>query len=421
MKTCIGSLPWRLLGVACLVIPTVLLAKEPSGPRPLELWRSSDPGQRIVNGTHTVGFPSVVALVTSSNEEFCTATFIGCETVLTAAHCVCASVGANCQNDNPNPDFLFPPSQLSAFAQHAGFFGVSSIHVPTDYQFGVASDVAVLKLSAAVDGVAPSRINTTQKPASGTAGRLVGFGITDGSLDDNGIKRTGLVETTTCTGVPDATHVCWDFSAPLGAAGTDSNTCAGDSGGPLFVDFGAGDVVAGVTSGGESATCQPLDHAFDSDVFVNRTFIQNQAGADLSHTGCGGLAQAGSAGAPIFFGEGTLGAANDQDTFFFDVPAGSSVLRFTLNGEVGSGNDFDLYVKLGAAPTTSDFDCQGIRAGTNEFCEIPNPAPGTWFVLVDRFSGAGAYQTTVTIFGLAAVFSDGFESGDTSAWSSKVP
>ena len=93
-----------------------------------------------------------------------------------------------------------------------------------------------------------------------------------------GIKRRGTVVTAACTSVPESSHICWDFASPLGPPGTDSNSCKGDSGGPLFAAVtGLGTAVVGVTSGGNDS-CLPLDNAFDADVHFDRAWIESVAG-----------------------------------------------------------------------------------------------------------------------------------------------
>lgn len=78
-----------------------------------------------------------------------------------------------------------------------------------------------------------------------------------------------------------------------------------------------------------------------------------------------------------------------------DVPAGQSVFDVTISG--GSG-DADLYVRYGAAPTTSSYDCRPYRNGNNEECSFNNPAAGTWYLYIRAyrsFSGvtlSGFYQ-----------------------------
>lgn len=350
--------------------------------------------EKIVNGLTAITFPSVVALL-SNNVELCTGTLIGCDTVLTAAHCVCTSDGGDCQAGGPD---LRPAASIGIFAQHGGFYSASSVSVPANYDFGTAGDIAVIKLTNTVNGISPTPINTKKSPGIGVAGTITGFGLTDGTADDSGIKRTGQIISAACSAVPEGSHVCWDFTSPLGAPGDDSNTCSGDSGGPLFMNLGSGTTVAGVTSGGASDDCQPNDTSFDTDVYVERAWVQGEGGDDLSNTTCGSLGQAGSPAAIIHFGEGQLDNANDQDFWSLVVPSEIGVIRFILNGEDGLGNDFDLYVKQGSQPSTSDYDCRGIRGGTYEACELVAPVADTWHILVDRFNGSGSYQLVVTPF-----------------------
>ncbi len=47
------------------------------------------------------------------------------------------------------------------------------------------------------------------------------------------------------------------------------------------------------------------------------------------------------------------GTANSQKLFQFDLPAGQKTLQIAMSGGTG---DADLYVKLKAPPTTTDYD-----------------------------------------------------------------
>ncbi|MFW9979178.1 MAG: S8 family serine peptidase [Candidatus Thorarchaeota archaeon] len=58
--------------------------------------------------------------------------------------------------------------------------------------------------------------------------------------------------------------------------------------------------------------------------------------------------------------------------------------------------DFDLYGRLGAAPTTSTYDWRGYTSGGEEVT-FNNPGAGTWYIMVRSYSGTGAYSLTVTI------------------------
>jgi hypothetical protein len=372
------------------------------------------PQPRIVNGVLTPSYPSTGAVLfgddpidhTDVTTE-CTGVLVGCQTVLTAAHCVCPD-----QTDSASACLaagLLDPSTLTFFLQHAGFFPVAAVTINPSYEFGVGSDIALLTLAAPVSRVAPSRIDTTQAPAAGTTGTIVGFGLSADGGGDSGVKRAGKVVTAPCTApIPNSTHVCWNFVGPLGAPGSNSNTCSGDSGGPLFIDFGGGDQVAGLTSGGEPG-CLPNSRSWDDSVFNDRIWVQTEAGADLDHATCGALPQAGSAGTEITAASGELSPAQTEGRSTFEVPAGTQLLRVSLNGADADTslrpprlNDFDLFIKAGSPPTTSDYDCRDIGAAPYGFCEINAPTAGTWHVLVNWVEGGrGTYQVTTTTFGAA--------------------
>jgi secreted trypsin-like serine protease len=90
---------------------------------------AADP--RIVNGVYTSLYPSTGALLFGNDPDtaftWCSGTLIGCDTFLTAAHCVCDTTGPDCQS-------LDPASRM-VFLQHAGFFQLASIAVRRDFDF----------------------------------------------------------------------------------------------------------------------------------------------------------------------------------------------------------------------------------------------------------------------------------------------
>jgi hypothetical protein len=374
----------------------------------------------IVNGVATFSYPATGALLLYSDANrsnlfgLCSGTLIGCRTFLTAAHCVCpdnATDATSCERQG-----LVDPATLQVFFQHAGLFGVATVSISPQYNFAQSGDVAVITLAEAVSGIAPSPLNTRRKPDVGTTGMVVGFGTTMAarrSPDDSGIKRQGTVTTALCsTDIPNETHVCWQFLS------SGSNTCEGDSGGPLFTDLGSGAVLAGVTSGGNSFDCLAPDVGFDSDVFVNHAWIVATAGTDLGSTSCD-LPAAGTASTAIFTSSGELTASGPEAALQFDVPEGTAVLRVGLNGQLGiessssnATNDVDLFVRAGSTPTLDAFDCADTNATPFGFCEIDSPRAGTWHVLVHLQQGDGAFQVTATTFGGASAACPGDCDGD---------
>ena len=355
-------------------------------------------GPRIVNGLNSHGFPTTGALLYPSsggpiNEDnagsWCTGTLIGCETFLTAAHCL---------EDDGNPNRYW------VFLQHAGIRSVTSITPHPSYTSpGFPEyDVAVLKLGAPVHGIDPTELNTQASPPPGTSGIIAGYGQTSGSAGDYGIKRYGRVVTTSCAGqggLGDTELVCWRFANPVGAPGDDSNTCNGDSGGPLFVDLGGGEIVAGITSGGNNGTCLATDDSYDANVFTYRSFIQSVLGSDSTST-CGGLPAVGDADVNVVGFDGQLSGGNTSDTHTFSVSGTPTELRVTLKGEDNANPlNADMYVKQGLGASQTNFDCKSDGNASVGECIFSSPASGTWSVFVRRASGVGEYQVTTTTFG----------------------
>ena len=314
--------------------------------------------------------------------------------ILTAAHCVCDDVGSTCQ---PGGAFEPDPAAFSVFLQNAGVFAVQSIHVEPSFDFPVG-DVAVLKLAAPVVGIRPTPILTGSAPPNGTIGTIAGFGRAGGTASDYGLKRSGEVDLASCTnGISNTTSVCWDFVAPIGPAGTDSNTCNADSGGPLLVDLGAGPRLAGTTSGGFSGSCNAPDHSYDANVAHYAAFIQAQGGADLDNEICGARPQVGDPAAAVTAIQSTLPATAGSRVHAIVVPPGAKALRVALNADESGGNDFDLWLRAASKPTANAYTCRSTGAGQYAYCEIDHPAGTTWWARVKRNSGSGAYQLTATV------------------------
>jgi trypsin len=380
----------------CLLLFTTALVAQTPGAIPL-----AEPGEKLVNGVPVAGFPSVGLLLNST--ATCTGTLIGCSTLLTAAHCICADPSTgnllNGTQCSARADLLDPATKFVYF-HHAGLFAVSSVTVNPGFVFRQTSDLAIVKLASPVSGIAPSPINTTGKPAPGSTGIIVGFGVTEAASSGSGIKRAGTLNIANCAaaGINPSNHVCATLSAPLGST---SGTCHGDSGGPLFVDLGSGLVIAGTTSGGDSPSqnCTPPNHLYFADVFKDRSWIAAVSGTDLGTAACGGIPAAGGPNTAVSGAIGALSPSHISDELTLAVPAGMSRLRVGLTAENFLANEFNLYVKRGGTPSTSIFDCKSDGIYTLAFCDIASPAADTWHFLVNGISGPGGpYELVTTLF-----------------------
>jgi vibriolysin len=110
------------------------------------------------------------------------------------------------------------------------------------------------------------------------------------------------------------------------------------------------------------------------------------------------------------------------------VPASQTSLVFDQTGGTG---DADLYVKRGAIPTTSSYDCRPYKSGNAESCTFSNPAAGDWFVMIhaySTFSGVSIKGTYGGGGGGGNVLTNGVEtatysgaSGSMTCWTLNVP
>jgi len=369
----------------------------------LTIGADAQPQPRIVNGTNTNDFPEVgmLLILASPTDEsvvsLCSGTLLGCRSFVTAAHCVCpfrTDDAATCETRG-----LADPRELSVFLAHVGRTDVTRVAIHPDFDFTHGGDLAVVTLASPVATVEPASVNGVGRPTLGTEATIVGFGNTGGptfNQNDFGIKRRGTVHTSLCTADVDANnHVCWEF----GDVG--SNTCGGDSGGPMFIDFGTGRRVAGVTSGGHSPTCLAPDTGFDTDIFVHLDWLGEALFESESGAPCPDGPRLGSDLVTTQYADGVLRRSDNAKSFPISVPENAARMVVTLNGALFSDNvgattnEFSLFVlRAGAAVP----DCVDTTLGPFDVCTIEQPAAGAWEARVTRLRGAGEFQVTTTIF-----------------------
>jgi hypothetical protein len=256
----------------------------------------------IVNGQPHGGHPAVGMLVSvypKGVQFFCTATLVGCKTVLTAAHCIYAYDGDGktipcdastqaapdlvCGSDgylrNTNIAFVADCNDLSNCSLGASkIYQADMIAVHPSYDpnaYYSTPDLAVVRLKQA-PAVTPASI-TAQSPYSSMPLTLIGFGRTndDTSGGDGAIKRIAQSYVSKTSG----THLA--FPAGEGQYGS---VCSGDSGGPAFATVGGIEVQVGVHSYVETEPIGDGSTYYCRDSFSARldlSWIQQQAAGDL--------------------------------------------------------------------------------------------------------------------------------------------
>jgi len=80
---------------------------------------------------------------------------------------------------------------------------------------------------------------------------------------------------------------------------------------------------------------------------------------------------------------GLAATKGKQLNYTVNIPAGAKNLKITTSGGTG---DEDLYVKFGAAPTTSTYDCRSWVVGNTESCSVTSPKTGTYYIMLNAYA-----------------------------------
>jgi len=90
---------------------------------------------------------------------------------------------------------------------------------------------------------------------------------------------------------------------------------------------------------------------------------------------------------------GNMDSTDGADMWYIDIAANAQSMYVVLT--CGT-SDYDTYGKAGAQPTTSVYDWRGYTSGGEENT-VTSPAVGRYYIMVDYYSGSGAYQLTATV------------------------
>ncbi|MBB3167897.1 pre-peptidase C-terminal domain-containing protein [Simiduia aestuariiviva] len=196
---------------------------------------------------------------------------------------------------------------------------------------------------------------------------------TGGDVLENGVAKTGLAASA-------GSDLKFTMEVPAGATNLSFDMSGGTGDADLYVRFGAEPTSSVYDcrpyATGNNESC-PITTAQAGTYHVMVKAYSTFSGVNLTgsftepSTGGGG---AGSASATDL-----SGARRSWSHYTVEIPAGMSIMNVNMSGGTG---DADMYVRYGAQPTSSKYDCRPYQSGNTEACTHSSPAAGTWYISI---------------------------------------
>ncbi len=196
----------------------------------------------------------------------------------------------------------------------------------------------------------------------------------------------GLASGTPVPGLNGARNaeLAYYIDVPAGATSLTVTTAGGTGDADLYVRRGSAPTTA--TNDGESEGTANAETVRITNPQAGRFYILVKGYAAFSGLTLTATVVTGGGGTGGGF-ESTqpnLSASTGQSTSFtLVVPAGATGLTFAITGGTG---DADLYIRRGAAPTTTVYDFRPYLNGNNETVTIAAPQAGTYYINVRAYS-----------------------------------
>ena len=305
----------------------------------------------------------------------------GCGAGIINAQATLAAVSGGGANTPPTANFSFTTSGLTANFTDGSTDPDGTI-VSRSWNFGdggtsTATNPSHTYASAGTYSVALTVTDDDGAPNTRTQSVSVSTG--GGNVLQNGVAVTGLGATTGNT-------LTYTMSVPAGASNLVFQISGGTGDADLYVRFGSPPGTAAGTYdcrpylNGNNETCTfaaPQAGTWYVTLRAFSTFSGVTLRGSYSTGGGGNVLQNG---VPV---TGLSATTNNAVNYTMSVPAGATNLVFHTSGGTG---DADLYVRFGAAPTTSTFTCRSWTSTNNETCTIAAPQAGTWYVMVRAYA-----------------------------------
>ncbi|KAJ2814045.1 hypothetical protein FBU31_007372 [Coemansia sp. 'formosensis'] len=211
---------------------------------------------RIMGGSNAAkgAYPFVVYLYNANEKTYCGGSIISDTWILTAAHCIKTATANDISVFIGEITYNINPSQGAKVAE---------VHSHPQYNDQtMVNDISLLKLSKAITDKNAGTISIdTTSVGDGIAVTALGWGFTSptGSTPAQTLQQGSLKTLSQAQCSQKDTKFNGNNGARICVAGdTGTDTCPGDSGGPLIRKVGGNNVLVGITSFGTAGPGQQI-------------------------------------------------------------------------------------------------------------------------------------------------------------------
>jgi serine protease len=268
--------------------------------------------------------------------------------------------------------------------------GMTATLTPTSVSSGQSATLAISTTSATASGT--FTLTVTGTASSGSHSAQVSVTVTSSG---GGGGPTALMNGVAVTGLAGASgsQTFFVLNVPSGQASLTFQISGGTGDADLYVRFGAqpttGTYGCRPYVNGNNETC-----TFSNPAAGNWYVLLNGYAAYSGVTLKGTFATDSTT--PLTSGvavTGISGASGSQQFWKLTVPAGKTSATFHTSGGTG---DADLYVRRGARPSTTAYDCRPYLTGNTETCTFNNPVAADYFVMIRGYAAFSGVTLTGT-------------------------